>query len=336
MLFFSQQQYLVYILSGAVLIFLVYLYSTGRKRMWLSRFGGLDILQSFSRIPNTTQNIMKGLMVSISFCGLCMVLIGPKWQTIEEYQEMEGMEIVFVLDVSLSMLAEDVNPNRLQRAKIEMESLIKGLENDYLGLVVFAGRAFSMLPYLTTDYDSIYLRILRMINENYSRFVPYGTNVGNALLLAIESFSEEEREKVIIFLTDGEEQLSVRSQVAEAVKMLMERKDISVYLIGIGDPLKASPIPKKDKNGHVTGFEIDFEDNTIMTKPDPELLQEIADVTGGTYIHDATGDELKSIFEGVISDHRKVLGTKTRNTVKDVSQYFLGAALLLLVIFLLL
>ena len=336
MLFFSQQQYLVYILSGAVLIFLVYLYSTGRKRMWLSRFGGLDILQSFSRIPNTTQNIMKGLMVSISFCGLCMVLIGPKWQTIEEYQEMEGMEIVFVLDVSLSMLAEDVKPNRLQRAKIEMESLIKGLENDYLGLVVFAGRAFSMLPYLTTDYDSIYLRILRMINENYSRFVPYGTNVGNALLLAIESFSEEEREKVIIFLTDGEEQLSVRSQVAEAVKMLMERKDISVYLIGIGDPLKASPIPKKDKNGHVTGFEIDFEDNTIMTKPDPELLQEIADVTGGTYIHDATGDELKSIFEGVISDHRKVLGTKTRNTVKDVSQYFLGAALLLLVIFLLL
>jgi len=304
--------------------------------MWLSRFGGLDILQSFSRIPNTTQNIMKGLMVSISFCGLCMVLIGPKWQTIEEYQEMEGMEIVFVLDVSLSMLAEDVNPNRLQRAKIEMESLIKGLENDYLGLVVFAGRAFSMLPYLTTDYDSIYLRILRMINENYSRFVPYGTNVGNALLLAIESFSEEEREKVIIFLTDGEEQLSVRSQVAEAVKMLMERKDISVYLIGIGDPLKASPIPKKDKNGHVTGFEIDFEDNTIMTKPDPELLQEIADVTCGTYIHDATGDELKSIFEGVISDHRKVLGTKTRNTVKDVSQYFLGAALLLLVIFLLL
>ena len=336
MLFFSQQQYLVYILSGAVLIFLVYLYSTGRKRMWLSRFGGLGILQSFSRIPNTTQNIMKGLMVSISFCGLCMVLIGPKWQTIEEYQEMEGMEIVFVLDVSLSMLAEDVNPNRLQRAKIEMESLIKGLENDYLGLVVFAGRAFSMLPYLTTDYDSIYLRILRMINENYSRFVPYGTNVGNALLLAIESFSEEEREKVIIFLTDGEEQLSVRSQVAEAVKMLMERKDISVYLIGIGDPLKASPIPKKDKNGHVTGFEIDFEDNTIMTKPDPELLQEIADVTGGTYIHDATGDELKSIFEGVIADHRKILGTKTRNTVKDVSQYFLGAALLLLVIFLLL
>ncbi|WP_162532440.1 VWA domain-containing protein [Candidatus Scalindua japonica] len=302
----------------------------------MKSFGGLDILQRFSRIPNTTCNITKGLMISASFCGLCMVLVGPKWQTTEEYFEKEGMEIVFVLDVSLSMLAEDVKPNRLQRAKIEMENLIKGLENDYLGLVVFAGRAFSMLPYLTTDYDSIYLRILRMINENYARFVPYGTNVGNALLVAIESFSKEEREKVIIFLTDGEEQLAVRSQVAEAVKMLMERKDISVYLIGIGDLQEYSPIPKKDKNGHTIGYELDIEDNTIMTRPDPELLQEIADVTGGRYIHDATGDELKGIFEGVIAEHRKVLGVKTRNTVKDISQYFLGGVLIFLVFFLLL
>jgi len=246
------------------------------------------------------------------------------------------MEIVFVLDVSLSMLADDVEPNRLQRAKIEMEGLIKDLENDYLGLVVFAGRAFSMLPYLTTDYDSIYLRILHMINENYARFVPYGTNVGNALLIAIESFSKEEREKVIIFLTDGEEQLAVRSQVAEAVKMLMERKDIAVYLIGIGDPLEYSPIPMKDKNGHTTGFEVDMEGETIMTKPDPELLQEIAEITGGTYIHDATGDELKDIFRGVIEKHRKVVGVKTRNIVKDASQPFLGGALVFLILFLLL
>ncbi len=336
MLFFTQGQNLVYIILGTLLIVLAYLYSTGMKRRWLNSFGGLEMLQRFSRIPNTTRNVMKGAMVSISFCGLCMVLIGPKWQTTEEYNEKEGMEIVFVLDVSLSMLAEDVKPNRLQRAKIEMENLIKGFENDHLGLVVFAGRAYSMLPYLTTDYDSIYLRILRMINENYARFVPYGTNVGNALLLAIESFSKEEREKVIIFLTDGEEQLAVRSQVAEAVRMLMERKDISVYMIGIGDPLEASPIPKKDKNGRTAGYELDMEGDTIMTKPDPELLREIADITGGTYIHDATGDELKHIFRSVVDGHRKVAGVKTRSTVRDVSQYFLGGALLLLAIFLLL
>ncbi|MEE8190195.1 MAG: VWA domain-containing protein, partial [Candidatus Scalindua sediminis] len=96
-------------------------------------FGGLSMLQRFSKIPPTARNIIKGFMVSASFCGLCMVLLGPKWQTTEEYYEKEGMEIVFVLDVSLSMLAEDIKPNRLQRAKIEMENLIKDLENDYLG-----------------------------------------------------------------------------------------------------------------------------------------------------------------------------------------------------------
>jgi Ca-activated chloride channel homolog len=336
MLFFSHEQYLTYIFAGAVFIFLIYLYSSRKKRKWLKNFGGINMLQRFSKIPLATRNIIKGFMVSASLCGLCMVLLGPKWQTTEEYYEKEGMEIVFVLDVSLSMLAEDIKPNRLQRAKIEMENLIKDLENDYLGLVVFAGRAFSMLPYLTMDYDSIFLRILHMVNENYARFVPYGTNVGNALLLAIESFSNVKREKVLIFLTDGEEQLAVRSQVAEAVKMLMERKDISIYLIGIGDPLEASPIPKKDKDGHTIGYEIDTEGEIIKTKPDPSLLREIATLTGGKYIHDATGDELKDIFRGVIEKHRKIIGVKTRNIVRDISQHFLGGSLLLLAIFLLL
>ncbi len=336
MLFFSHEQYLIYIYAAAAFIFLVYLYSSRKKRKWLKDFGGLSMLQRFSRIPPVTRNIIKGFMVSASFCSLCMVLLGPKWQTTEEYYEEEGMEIVFVLDVSLSMLAEDIKPNRLQRAKIEMENLIKDLENDYLGLVVFAGHAFSMLPYLTMDYDSIFLRILHMVNENYARFVPYGTNVGNALLLAIESFSNAEREKVLIFLTDGEEQLAVRSQVAEAVKMLMERRDISVYLIGIGDPYEASPIPKKDKDGHTIGYEVDTEGEIIRTKPNPSLLREIAALTGGKYIHDATGDELQGIFSGVIEKHRKIIGVKTRNIVRDRSQHFLGGSLLLLVIFLLL
>ena len=79
-----------------------------------------------------------------------------------------------------------------------------------------------------------------------------------------------------------------------------------------------------------------MEGDTIMTKPDPELLQEIADITGGTYIHDATGDELKDIFRSVVDEHRQITGIKTRSTVRDVSQYFLGGALLLLAIFLLL
>lgn len=336
MLFFSHEQYIIYICIVSGIAFLLYLYSAKRKRKWLKEFGKRGILERFSKIPHTLSNIIKGAAACTALSCLCLVLLGPKWQTTEEYYEKEGMEIVFVLDVSLSMLAEDVKPNRLQKAKIEIESLLNDLENDYVGLVVFAGRAFSMLPYLTTDYDKIFLRILHMINENYARFIPYGTNVGNAFLVAISSFSKIKREKVLIFLTDGEEQLAVRSQVAEAVKMLMERKDISVYMIGIGDPNKYSKVPKKDKNGQTTGYEVDLEGEIITTKPDPFLLRDIAKLTGGKYIHDATGDELKNIFRDVVERHQKIIGVKSKNIVKDVSQHFLGGSLLLLALFLLL
>ncbi|MDR4504027.1 MAG: VWA domain-containing protein [Candidatus Scalindua sp.] len=337
MLFFSYEQYKTYICVAAIAVFLVYLYSSIRKRSWLKSFGRLGMLGKFSKIPPTVRNVCKGGAASCALCCLGLVLLNPKWQTAEEYFETEGLELVFVIDVSLSMLAEDVKPNRLQRAKIEIENLLKELENDYVGLVVFAGRAYSMLPYLTTDYDRIFLRILHMVNENYARFIPYGTNVGNALLVAISSFSKvEEREKILIFLTDGEERLAVRSQVDEAVKMLMERRDISVYLIGVGDPYEFSSIPKKDKYGHTIGSELDMDGDVIKTRPDPILLQEIAKLTGGKYIHDATGEELKEIFLGVVERHKKIIGVKKRNVVKDISQHFLGGALLFLVLFLLL
>ena len=131
-----------------------------------------------------------------------------------------------MLDVSISMLAEDVKPNRLQRAKTEIARLVQGLEGDRVGLVVFAARAFSLLPYPTNDYERVFLRILNMINENYVRFVPYGTNIGNAFILAMDTFSKENSKKVMIFLTDGEEQIITRSQIAEAVKLLLRRGEI--------------------------------------------------------------------------------------------------------------
>ncbi|GJQ59258.1 MAG: VWA domain-containing protein [Candidatus Scalindua sp. AMX11] len=337
MLFFSYEQYKAYIYVAAIAVFLFYVYSSIRKRSWLKGFGRLGMLETFSKIPRTLRNVCKGGAVSCALCCLGLVLLIPKWQTTEEYYETEGLELVFVIDVSLSMLAEDVKPNRLQRAKIEIENLLRELENDYVGLVVFAGRAYAMLPYLTTDYDKIFLRILHMVNENYARFIPYGTNVGNALLVAISSFSKvEEREKILIFLTDGEERLAVRSQVGEAVRMLMERKDISVYLIGVGDTHEFSSIPKKDKYGRTVDYELDMDGEIIKTRPDPTLLKEIAKLTGGQYIHDESGEELKEIFLGLVERHKKIIGVKKRNVVKDVSQHFLGGALLFLVLFLLL
>ena len=262
-----------------------------------------------------------------------LVVLQPKWQTIHDHYEKEGLEIVFVLDVSISMLAEDVKPNRLQRAKMEIANLVHGLDGDRVGLVVFAARAFSLLPYPTNDYERVFLRILNMINENYVRFVPYGTNIGNAFILAMNTFSKDKSKKVMILLTDGEEQIITRSQVAEAVKLLLERRDIAIYVVGIGDTKKASPIPKRDKEGNVTAYEITEDGETIYTKPNPTFLREITEMIGGTYQHDATGDELKHIFEQVIEKHKNIIGVKKKAIIRDVSQYFLGGALALLALY---
>lgn len=271
--------------------------------------------------------------MSAACCALGFVVLQPKWQTTHDHYEKEGLEIVFVLDVSMSMLAEDVNPNRLQRAKMEISHLVRRLEGDRVGLIVFAARAFSLLPYPTNDYERVFLRVLNMINENYVRFVPYGTNIGNAFILAMNSFSKESAKKVMILLTDGEEQLITRSQVAEAVKLLLEKRDIAIYVVGIGDPQKASPIPKRDTEGKVTGYELTEEGETIYTKPNPVFLREIAEMIGGAYQHDATGNELRHIFEQVLEKNKNIVGIKKKTIIKDVYQYFLGSALALLALY---
>lgn len=333
MLFFNYEEYsiVVYALSG--LIFILYLFLYQRKSAWLKAFGQRSLINRFSKIPKIHRNILKGICISAACCTLGLVILQPKWQTTQDHYEKEGLEIVFVLDVSISMLAEDVKPNRLQRAKTEISHLVQGLEGDRVGLVVFAARAFSLLPYPTNDYERVFLRILNMINENYVRFVPYGTNIGNAFILAMNTFSKEATKKVMILLTDGEEQIMTRSQVAEAVKLLLERKDITIYVVGIGDPQKASPIPKRDKEGNVTGYEITEEGETIYTKPNPAFLREIAEMVGGTYQHDATGNELRHIFEQVLEKHKNIVGVKKKNIIKEVSQYFLGGVLALLALY---
>lgn len=276
------------------------------------------------------------MSISTAFCAISLVILQPKWQTTQDYYEKEGLEIVFVLDVSISMLAEDVKPNRLQRAKIEIANLVRELEEDRVGLVVFAARAFSLLPYPTNDYERVFLRILNMVNESYVRFVPYGTNIGNAFILAMNSFSNEHAKKVMIFLTDGEEQIITRSQVAEAVKLLLEKKDIAIYVIGIGDPTKVSPIPKKDKDGNIIGYELTEDEEIIYTKPDPRFLAEITEIVGGTYQHDATGNELKHIFKQAIEQNRNIVSIHKKNIIKDISHYFMGGSLALLALYFLL
>ncbi len=332
MLVFDNEAYLWHVATICSAVFLLYLYSYWRKRWWLKDFGSIELIAKESRIPWAFSDVLKGLFVSLAVAGLALVLLGPKWLTTEEQYEHEGMEIVFALDVSLSMLADDVKPNRLHRAKMEIKNLVGELQDDQLGLVVFAGKAFSLLPYLTRDHELIFLRVLDLIKEKYSRFVPYGTNIGNALLISLETFSDKPNEKLLILLTDGEEQVAVRSQVAEAVRIILEKKNISLYMIGIGDPGRATRIPRKDKHGVTVGYEKDQDGKVIKTQPNPAFLKEVVELTGGSYTHDATGEELQAIFKSAIEKHRKIVGIRKKNILIDASRHLLAAATMFLVL----
>ena len=123
------------------------------------------------------------------------------------------------------------------------------------------------------------------------------------------------------------------SQAAEAVKLLLERRDIAIYVVGIGETRKASPIPKRDTEGNITGYEITEDGETIYTKPNPAFLRRLPKWYGGTYQHDATGDELKHIFAQVIEKHKNIIGVKKKTIIRDVSQYFLGVLGLLALYF---
>jgi len=333
MLFFNYENYIPIVCAFSSLIFVFYLILCARKTAWLKAFGQKSFIKRFSNIPTIYRNILKGISISAACCALGLIILQPKWQTAQDQYEKEGLEIIFVLDVSISMLAEDVKPNRLERAKREIAHMVKTLKEDRVGIVVFAARAFTLLPYPTTDYENVFLRVLDMINEHYVRFVPYGTNIGNAFMAAMDSFSKEERKKVIILLTDGEEQIIRRSQVAEAIKLLLEKKDISTHIVGIGDTKKASRIPKRDEHGNIKGYETTEEGEIVYTKPDPRLLREIAEMVRGVYQHSETGSELKNIFTQVIEENKNIIGIKKKNIFIDVSQYFLGGALALLALY---
>ena len=311
------------LLYGLIPLFLLMVYYSKWKSKAFKSFG--EGLVKKGLIPFYSKS-RENLKFSLFFLCTTSMIIGisnPQIGTKMEEVKREGVDLMIALDLSNSMLAEDIKPNRLERARQAISRLIDKLEGDRIGLIVFAGDAYVQLP-ITTDYSAAKL-FLSTVNTN---IVPsQGTAIGKAIDLSIRSFDMENgQNKAIIIITDGENH---EDDALEQAKLANE-KDVFVHTLGMGLS-KGGPIPIYNKYGNNAGYRKDKEGNTIISKLNEQMLQEIASAGNGTYVRaNNTQAGLSTLFSEINKMEKKEIGTMVFTDYKDRFQLFLSIALLLL------
>ncbi len=314
----------LYVLGIIPLLIVVYALNRAWRKRSLKKFGEMDILSFMMPDVSAVKPIQKFLLFLGAILFLIFGLVNPQIGSKLEEVKREGSDIVICLDVSNSMKAEDFSPNRLEKAKQAIEKLIDKLNNDRLGIIVFAGEAFVQLP-ITTDYAAAKLFIE---NIDCDAVATQGTIISSAIELAEKSFgSEEGKNKAIIVISDGE---SHDDNAIAAAQTATENGTV-VHTIGIGSP-EGTPIPQY-KNKIRTGFRKDREGNTIITKLNENALQEIASAGNGIYLRASQGEiGLLALQERINKMEKKTFDSKIYTDYEDRFQLFIAIALFLLIL----
>ena len=322
---FAQIEY-IYITLGLVLILLAFYHLVSRwKKNAKQKLGDITLVNQLSLSFSPSKARWKKILIMLAFAFLGLSLARPQMGKKEIMVKRRGVDVVICLDLSLSMLSEDFKPNRLEQAKMETVNLLSRIKGDRVGIVVFAGEAYMQCP-LTVDLTAA-LMFLDAANVN---LVPEpGTAIGNAISKGIDLFdSKEKKYKVMIILTDGEDQ---GSQPVEAAKKA-EQEGIVIYAVGIGST-GGEPIPLKDASGNKIGYKKDESGNMVLSRMNPEILQEISSVTKGRYFSASGGQiEMERIYDEISNMDKKELGEKLLTLYQDKYQYFLICSLLFLTI----
>jgi len=321
MIRFAHGEYL-YALLLLPLLAALFLWAVRSRRKALETFGNVALVKRLMPASSALKRAGKLLLLTAALGFLILGIANPQIGTKMEEVKREGVDIMIALDVSNSMTAEDIKPNRLESAKQEISRMLDKLQNDRIGMVVFAGESYLQLP-LTTDYSAARL-LLSTIDVD---IVPVpGTAIGSAIRLAMKSFASGERKyKVIVLITDGEN----HEDDAIAAAREAHAEGAVIHTIGMGSP-EGAPIPVRQNNAQV-GFKNDVDGNTVITKLDEQALTQVAETGDGKFIR-ATNEqnELDAVFKEIESMEKKEFGAKIFTEYEDRFQYFLGAALLLL------
>jgi len=288
---FGDTSYLyLFLLIPFLLLFFIYSFLARRKLLEI--FCEPALLERLIPGVKKGRYILKVVILTLGLLFLIFALTKPRWGFHWEEVKREGIDIMIAMDVSDSMLAEDIKPNRLERAKRKVSDLLKMLEGDRIGLVAFAGTSFVFCP-LTLDYGACQI-FLDYLNPD---LIPVkGTAIADAIVKSVEAFgNEKSRSKAVILITDGEDhQGDIPNAISEA-----KGKGVKVFCIGIGDD-NGSPIPLKVGQ---MGFKKDSDGNIVISKLDESMLQRIAIETGGSYVRSVTGDlDLEKIYKKEIKE----------------------------------
>lgn len=317
--------YFLYLLGLIPLLVIFYWFVFRWKKRALSRFGNLELIQKLMDQYSRGRQILKVFLIILSIFLLILAIARPQIGTKLEQVKREGVDIFVAIDVSLSMKAEDIKPNRLEKAKHAVSKFIDLLEGDRIGLIAFAGEAFVQCP-LTLDYGAAKI-FLDIIDTD---LIPTpGTAIGSAILKAVQTFEERERKhKVLVLITDGEDHEGEPLKAAEVA----EKQGVVIYTVGIGSA-QGVPIPLHNEAGRVIGFKKDRDGQVVTSKLDEVTLQKIALQTGGKYYR-ATGSEseLDKIYEEISGMEKKELASMKFSQYEDRYQFLVFLAILLLIL----
>jgi len=315
---------MLYLLWLIPLLLGLYVYASQKRRRALAVFVDAGLLPQLRISVSATRRRWKAAAVMAAFALIVFALARPGWNPKPKTVERQGRDVVFLLDVSKSMLAEDLAPNRLKRAKLAIFDCIDVLQGDRVGLIAFAGTAAVKCP-LTLDYG-----FFRMMLEDISTnsIARGGTQMGDALRKALDEVfdGQEKKFKDVVLITDGEDHDSFP---VEAAREAGER-GVRLIAIGLGDENEGKRIPITDRHGVKTFLK--YKGQEVWTKLDADTLREMVNATNGKYLNVATGAiDLGDVYLKLIaSAEKKELESKTVKRYEEKFQIFLAVAFLLL------
>lgn len=312
--------YLLLVIPVLLVLYLAHLFWKKRTQR---RFADPRLLRRLAPDRSLFKPQLKLLLFLLGLAFLILGLVNPKMGTKLETVKREGVDIVFAVDVSKSMLAEDIAPNRLEKAKRLVSEIINELASDRVGIIAYAAQAFPQLP-ITTDYGAAKMFLQSMNTDMLSS---QGTAIHEAIELAATYFDDEEQTNRILFLvSDGEDH--AEDQVMDAIEQATDQ-GIRIYTIGVGSA-KGAPIPIK-RNGVLESLKKDARGEVVITRLNEPILAEIASEGNGEYISGANTADAVEQISGLLQQMDKMeFEARQFAEFKDQFQWFLGAGLLLL------